>query len=99
MSSDIFPLLWFEGVDEPWLGEEIGTMGLLTSDLQPKPAYDTYRVLVDELSGARFLRTRDDLWLRFEGYDFTAHGLEILGEYSRQALGVRITVMNSSRFG
>lgn len=94
MSGGIFPMLWFEGVDESWLGEEIGTMGLLTDKLEPKMAYDTYRVMVDELSGATFLRTRDDLWLRFEGYDFDVNGRKktVIWETSNEAVELFMAV-------
>ncbi|NOZ72063.1 MAG: cellulase family glycosylhydrolase [Chloroflexi bacterium] len=74
MYAGLYPLLWFEGWDEPWLVDNMGTMGLLTSDLEPKPAYYVYKVMVEELSGAKFLRPRDDLFLRFEGYDFDVNG-------------------------
>lgn len=74
MYAGLYPLLWFEGWDEPWLVDHMGTMGLLTSDLEPKPAYYVYQVMVRELSGAKFLRVRDDLFLRFEGYDFDVNG-------------------------
>jgi len=74
MSSDIFPMLWFEGVDEVEYGVKLGYMGLLNEFLQPKLAYQVYDVMTSELSGAQFVRVRDDLWLRFEGYEFNVNG-------------------------
>ena len=74
MSSEIFPMLYFEGVDELHLGEHLRHMGLLTEDLEPKPSYSVYETLVRELSGAEFVRVRDDLWNRFEGYEFNVNG-------------------------
>ncbi len=74
MSSEIFPMLYFEGVDELQLGEHLRHMGLMTEDLEPKPSYYVYETLVDELSGAEFVRVRDDLWNRFEGYEFNVNG-------------------------
>ncbi len=72
--AGIHPLLWFEGVDEPWLNGNLATMGLFDRNLQPKLSATVYKVMVRELSGARFLRPRDDLYLRFEGYDFDVNG-------------------------
>jgi len=74
MSTDIFPMFYFEGVDEPWLGVHLRHMGLMTNELQPKLSYQVYDVMTRELSGARFKRVRDDLWLRFEGYEFNVNG-------------------------
>ncbi|NOZ49002.1 MAG: cellulase family glycosylhydrolase, partial [Chloroflexi bacterium] len=74
MYAGLYPMLWFEGVDEQWLVDSMGTMGLLDGDLQPKPAYYVYKTMVRELSGAQFMRVRDDLFLRFEGYDFNVNG-------------------------
>ena len=74
MSVDIFPMIYFEGVDEPWLGIHLRYMGLLTKDMEPKLSYYTYQTMVQELSGAQFVRVRDDLFLRFEGYEFNING-------------------------
>ena len=74
MSSEIFPMVYFEGVDEPQLGEDLRHMGLMTEGLDPKPSYYVYETLVDELAGAEFVRVRDDLWNRFEGYEFNVNG-------------------------
>ena len=74
MSSGIFPMFYFEGADEPGLGIYLRYMGLMTKDLEPKPSYSVYETMVRELSGAEFVRVRDDLWLRFEGYEFNVNG-------------------------
>ena len=74
LSSDIFPMLYFEGIDEPGLGVDLRHMGLMTNELQPKLSYQVYDVMTRELSGAQFVRVRDDLWLRFEGYEFNVNG-------------------------
>ncbi|MCP4195950.1 MAG: cellulase family glycosylhydrolase [Proteobacteria bacterium] len=74
MSSEIFPMLYFEGVDESSLGVHLRHMGLMTEDLEPKPSFHVYQTMVQELSGAEFVRVRDDLWLRFEGYEFNVNG-------------------------
>ncbi len=72
----ISPTIWFDGVDEMWLpgGNTMTSMGLLNDDLSPKIAYLAYQTLTRELAGAHFVRTREDLGLRFEGYEFEVQG-------------------------
>ncbi len=73
--AGIVSTIWFEGVDEAWLPGIMNTMGLIEEDGTPKLSYRVYKTLMQELSGARFIRIRDDLDSRFEGYDFEVNGM------------------------
>jgi len=73
-SVDIFPMIYFEGIDEPWLNAKLRYMGLMTKDMEPKLSHHAYQTMAQELSGAEFVRVRDDLFLRFEGYEFNVNG-------------------------
>jgi len=94
MSTDIFPMFYFEGVDEPGLGVHLRHMGLMTNELQQKLSYQVYGVMTQELAGAQFVRVRDDLWLRFEGYEFNVNGRlkSIIWHTSAESEGISLAV-------
>ena len=96
----IYPIIWFDGVDETWLpgGDSMTSMGLMDDDLNPKTSYVTYQTLVRELSGARFVRTRKDLGLRFEGYEFEKQGRRKLVLWDSES-GIHSIVLHIARPG
>ena len=67
MSYGILAIIWFEAVDESNLAYQYG---LLQSDLTPRPAYKAYQTMTQQLTGTTFQRTRRDLPIYIEGYDF-----------------------------
>ncbi len=72
---NIYPILWFTGIDLQFSIEYDGRRyGLLNLDGSPKPSYYAYKALATELKDATFIRPRDDLPNRFEGYVFNDRG-------------------------
>jgi hypothetical protein len=71
MAAGIYPIIWFQAVDEPWLGR---LFGLVRDDLTPKLSYSSYGVMTKELAGASFVRTRTDFPGVVEGYEFLVNG-------------------------
>lgn len=72
---NIYPLIWFTGIDlEFSINYDGRRYGLLNLDGSPKPSYYAYKALTDELKEATFVRPRSDLPSRFEGYEFNDRG-------------------------
>ncbi len=72
---NVYPILWFTGADLQFSIDYDGRRyGLLKLDGAPKPTYFAYKTLVQELKEATFVRPRDDLPSRFEGYVFNDRG-------------------------
>ncbi|HEY79748.1 MAG TPA: hypothetical protein EYP25_14335 [Anaerolineae bacterium] len=70
-----YPILWFTGIDlEFSINYDGRRYGVLHLDGSPKPTYYAYKTLVQELQYATFVRPRDDLSSRFEGYVFNDRG-------------------------
>ncbi len=70
-----YPIIWFTGIDlEFSISYDGRRYGLLNLDGSPKPTYFAYKALVEELKEATFVRPRDDLPGRFEGYIFNDRG-------------------------
>ncbi len=67
MSAGIYPIIWFEAVDELWLPYR---HGLLYADLRPNLTYTAYQALTTELTGALFSTVRRDYDSDVMGYDF-----------------------------
>ena len=68
-----YPILWFTASDKIHTSDG-RKYGLLREDGAPKPSYFAYKTLVQELEEATFVRPRDDLPSRFEGYVFNDRG-------------------------
>ena len=68
-----YPILWFTASDAIRTSDG-RKFGLLHEDGTPKPSYFAYKTLVEELKEAEFVRPRDDLPMRFEGYVFNDRG-------------------------
>ena len=71
MSTTIHPVIWLQAVDESWLNY---AYGLMRGNLAPKPSYDSYRTLTNELGGGVFITVRRDFPITLEGYDFDVAG-------------------------
>ena len=70
-----YPILWFTGADLQFsINYDGRRYGLLMLDGTTKPSYYAYKTLVEELKEADFVRPRDDLPSRFEGYVFNDRG-------------------------
>ena len=70
-----YPIIWFTAIDlEFSINYDGRYYGLLHLDGSPKPSYYAYKTLVEELKDATFVRPRDDLPARFEGYEFNDRG-------------------------
>jgi hypothetical protein len=84
MFTGIHPVIWLEGVDEPWLEY---SYGLLRPDLSKKQPYYSYQTMAKEVSGATGVTARRDYPANVEGYDFVLNGsaktvLWVLGEHN-----------------
>ena len=71
--TNVYPILWFTASDKIYTSDG-RKYGLLHEDGAPKPSYFAYKTLVEELKEAEFVRPRDDLPSRFEGYVFNDRG-------------------------
>jgi len=67
MSVDLNIMTWFAVFDD---GTGTESHGLLNPDHTPKPAYTAYKVLVSELTGARYRRRLATGYPEVEGYVF-----------------------------
>jgi len=73
--ANVYPIIWFTGIDlEFSIGYDGRRYGLLNLDGSPKPSYYAYKALTTELKEATFVRPRNDLPARFEGYEFNDRG-------------------------
>jgi hypothetical protein len=84
MFTGIHPVIWLEGVDEPWMEF---SYGLLRPDLSKKQPYFSYKTMAEEVSGTAGVSARRDYPEDVEGYDFDMDGgvktvLWVLGEHS-----------------
>lgn len=71
LAAGLRAVIWFTMVDY----DDPRAYGLLRQDLTPKPAYQAYRVLTQQLKGAKFSRTLSPGqggWPDVEGYAFTS---------------------------
>jgi hypothetical protein len=75
MAADLDPTIWFMLTDEAGLGG--WKYGLLKADLSPKPSYQAFTTLVQQLSTANYVRTLDS----------TETGSSQIAAYAFQALG------------
>ena len=74
-SANVYPILWFTGIDLRFsINYDGRRYGLLNLDGSPKPSYFAFKALASELKDATFVRVREDLPNRFEGYEFNDHG-------------------------
>ena len=67
MSTDIYPIIWLQAVDEAWLPY---SHGLLRADLTPKLSYTAFQAMTTHLAGAQFRTVRRDYASDVMGYDF-----------------------------
>ncbi|NUQ36311.1 MAG: hypothetical protein HUU23_00635 [Caldilineales bacterium] len=90
MSADIAPIFWFMGVDL-WQDKKFG---LLRSNLRAKPSFYAFKTVATELANAEFVRPRNDLISRFEGYEFNALGRTktVIWEHSGTPVALPIIV-------
>ncbi len=70
LAAGVAPVLWFQAVDRPKLSGGYA-YGLLWPNLQPKPGFVAFRTLANELGGAVYQATLDDLGADVEAYRFT----------------------------
>ncbi len=72
---NVYPTIWFTGIDLQFsISYDHRRYGLLNLDGSPKPSYYAFKAMADELGEATFVRPRDDLPARFEGYEFNDRG-------------------------
>lgn len=89
MSAGIYPIIWFEAVDEPWLPY---LHGLLYADLTPNLTHAAFRALTTELTGARFSTVRRDYESDVMGYDF------VVGDQTKTVVWVTTQTQKEQTF-